>query len=106
MRGWLDAREAAVFAVSHLQCDDVNSGARDLIQLCLQAANVSFGEARRRATRAEWLPELDHVRRALETGALGSAQCDELCALAQRLERCQLRSLRQAEVGLVLELGG
>ena len=104
MRGWLDAREAAVLAVAHSQCDDVNSGARDITQLCQQRANVSFAEGKRRAAKATWLPQLPAARAALAAGRLGSAQCDEICALAERLEPAQLGALTAAESRLVSEL--
>jgi len=103
-RGWLDTREAAVLNVAHLECDDINSGARDIIQLCQQRANVSFGEGKRRAALATWLPQLPAAHQALGSGFLGSAQADELCRLAERLEPVQLDALVAAEADLVAEL--
>ncbi len=104
LRGWLDAREAAVLAVSFSECDDVNTGARDLIQLVQQQSGVCFGTAKRRATRACWLRDLPAAAAALEAATIGSGQVDELCALAERLP-VQLRErLRGAEATLVIEL--
>ncbi|MFV2040283.1 MAG: DUF222 domain-containing protein, partial [Acidimicrobiales bacterium] len=103
-RGWLDAREAALLAVCHAECDDVNSGARDITQLCQKSGNMSFGEAKRRALRSEHLPLLPAAAAALESGVLGSAQADELCALADRLKPDHRPALTAAEAHLVGEL--
>jgi len=104
LRGWLDAREAAVLAASFSECDDVNSGARDLIQLVQQQAGVSFGTAKRREQRALWLRELPAATAALTAGVLGSGQVDELCALAERLGPELREQLHAAEANLVNEL--
>ncbi len=104
LRGWLDAREAAVLAASFAECDDVNSGARDLIQLVQQQSGVCFGTAKRRATRACQLPDLPAAAAALEAATIGSGQVDELCALAERLPAELRPELRAAEAALVLEL--
>jgi hypothetical protein len=104
LRSWLDAREAALLAVAHREADDVNSGARDLAQLCQKAGRVGYGDAKRRARRAHRLPDLPATEGALVAGRLGSAQADEMCGLAERLEPDQLRVLAQHEDALVAEL--
>ncbi len=104
LRCWLDAREAAVLTVAHLRCDDVNSGARDITQLIQQQANVSYGAAKRRAARGEWLPKLAAASGALAAGTLGSDQADLLCALAERLPLQARPALYDAEPKLVEEL--
>ncbi len=104
LRGWLDAREAAVLAVAFSECDDVNSGARDLIQLLQQQAGVSYGVAKRREQRALWLPELPVAAAALTAGQIGTGQVDELCALAERLPPALRPELRATEATLVTEL--
>ncbi len=104
LRGWLDSREAAVLAVCHAKRDDVNSGARDITQLCQQRSNVSYGSAKLRAVRAEWLPVLGAASEALATGVLGSGQVDELCALAERLPAELRGALYGVEADLIAEL--
>ncbi len=104
LRSWLDAREAALLAVAHREADDVNSGARDLAQLCQQAGKVGYGEAKRRARRAHRLPDLPATQGALSAGRLGSAQADEMCGLADRLEPEQRPVLARHEKALVADL--
>ena len=104
LRSWLDAREAALLAVAHRETDDINSGARDLAQLCQQAGKVGYGDAKRRARRAHRLPDLPATVRALTAGRMGSAQADEMCGLAERLEPDQLPVLVEPEAALVAEL--
>ena len=104
LRSWLDAREAALLAVASREADDVNSGARDLAQLCQQAGKVGYGDAKWRARRAHRLPDLPATMRALAAGRLGSAQADEMCAVAERLEPDQLPVLAEHEAALVADL--
>ena len=104
LRSWLDAREAALLAVAHREADDINSGARDLAQLCQQAARVGYGDAKRRARRAIRLPDLPATMGALAAGRLGSAQADEMCAVAERLDPDQRPTLVHHEDALVAEL--
>ena len=104
LRRWLDAREAALLAVAHCEDDDVNSGARDLAQLCQKTGRVSYGDAKRRARRARHLPDLPATEGALTSGRLGSAQADEMCGLADRLDSEQRPVLARHEAALVSEL--
>ncbi len=106
VRNWIDAREAALLSVIHSERDDVNAGARDIAQLSQHKANVGFGEAKRRAARAIWLPELPGVHTAFETGSLGAAHVDDLCALAERLEPADRRKLVAVLPELLPELAG
>lgn len=85
MRSWVDARESELLAVVRCERDDVDTGARDLSQLCQQRANVGYGEAKRRELRATWLQELPAVGTALAAGRLGTPLADEICLLAERL---------------------
>ncbi len=104
LRRWLDAREAAVLTVAQLRCDDVNSGARDLTQLIQQQSGVSYGTAKRRAARGEWLPKLPAASASLLAGEVGSDQIDLLCALAERLPPEVRLALYLSEPELVNEL--
>ena len=104
LRQWLTARESLLLATAHTERDDVNHGARDITQLSQQTAGVSFGEAKRRATRATWLPRLDPAAQALTEGRLGIGQTDELCRLAERLSGEKLPALLSAAEELVTEL--
>ncbi len=104
LRAWLDARESAVLAVVHDRADDVASGARDVTQLLQQTGKASYGDARRRALRSRALTDLPATDRALTDGTLGTAQADELCALAERLDTEQRPQLDTAEAELVAEL--
>ena len=104
LRSWLDAREAALLVVAHREADDINSGARDLAQLCQKAGKVGYGDAKRRARRAHRLPDLPATMRALAAGRLGRAQADEVCAVAERLDPDQLPVLAEHEAALVAEL--
>lgn len=104
LRQWLTARESLLLATARAERDDVNHGARDITQLSQQTAGVSFGEAKRRATRATWLSRLPPAAQALTEGRLGIGQADELCRLAERLSSEKLPSLISAAAELVAEI--
>lgn len=101
LRGWVDAREAAVLAIAHGERDDVDAGARDIAGLVCQQTRVGCGEARRRQTRALWLPQLPVTAAALDAGRLRSAHVDLICELATRLRADKLPALAAAEASLV-----
>ena len=82
----------------------MDAGAKDLAQLVKTQANVGFGLARRRSLRSVWLDEFPAVGAALAVGTLGTAQVDELCALADRLAPEQRDTLRDAIPSLIAEV--
>lgn len=86
LRSWIAARESELLSLVHADRNDIDAGARDLIQLNQQVANVGHGEARRRAARSAWTTELPTLREALAHGELPVGHVDEICLLGERLE--------------------
>ena len=98
MRGWVDAREAELLAVVHDERDDVDTGARDITQLCQQQANVGYGEAKRRSLRATWLVELPQVGAALtRAGAMAVVESDGWFCKIKVAEPAEIDALMDAD---------